>query len=245
MWRTPVLKTLALEEPIQVVVVAEIGLIEDMNEVRGNMLNRGYGHGRGRSTSGNRPTCKLCGKYGHFVPTCWNRFDENFMLHESTNSQSNTGDNFNQKQESTSDSAKSSQAMVMMTTTQEHSLPSELESQFWFADSCASHHLTPYAHLLHTKLSYVEPNKVCVRNGQNLTIQSIRSIHFYPRANPNYKLILTNVLHVPSITKNILSVSKFSSDNNVMFEFFSNKCCIISQASKKVIVEEVLDKYGL
>lgn len=41
--------------------------------------------------------------------------------------------------------------MTMMEITHEHSLPIELEKQVWFADSDASHHLTPYAHFLHTK----------------------------------------------------------------------------------------------
>ncbi|CAJ2678668.1 unnamed protein product [Trifolium pratense] len=40
--------------------------------------NRGRGRGQG-SSSGNRPTCQLCNKYGHHVFDCWYRFDENFV----------------------------------------------------------------------------------------------------------------------------------------------------------------------
>jgi len=41
---------------------------------------RGCGRARGiTSSTGNRPTCQLCGKYGHTVIDCWHRFDETFV----------------------------------------------------------------------------------------------------------------------------------------------------------------------
>jgi histone deacetylase 1/2 len=50
---------------------------------RGNPSVRGRGRSsRGRSSSsstGNRPTCQLCGQYGHPVFECWYKFDENFV----------------------------------------------------------------------------------------------------------------------------------------------------------------------
>lgn len=67
----------------------------------------------------------------------------------------------------------------------------------------------------------------------------------YSNLIPKHKLILVHVLHVHAITKNLLSVLKFSNDNNVIFEFLFDKCCIKSQASKQVFVEGVLDSSGL
>lgn len=84
-----------------------------------------------------------------------------------------------------------------------------------------------------------------VRNGQTLSIHLVGSTHFYAKFRPKHKLILTNILHVPSITINLLSISKFSNDNNVVFEILYEKCYIKSQASKQVIVEGVLDASGL
>ncbi|CAI8596770.1 unnamed protein product [Vicia faba] len=49
------------------------------NHGRGHKYSRGRGRGRTIASTGNRPTCPLCGKYGHSVSTCWPRFDENFM----------------------------------------------------------------------------------------------------------------------------------------------------------------------
>ena len=44
--------------------------------------SRGRGLTKARSayTQGNRPTCQLCGKYGHAVIDCWHKYDENFEL---------------------------------------------------------------------------------------------------------------------------------------------------------------------
>lgn len=41
-------------------------------------MTRGRGHGKGRSLSRKRPTCKLCENYVHVVIKCWHRFDDTF-----------------------------------------------------------------------------------------------------------------------------------------------------------------------
>lgn len=48
---------------------------------------------------------------------------------------------------------------------------------------------------------------------------------------------LKYLLHVPSITKNPLCVSKFVLDNNVFFEFHSHFCFVKDQISKKLLLE--------
>jgi len=50
---------------------------------------------------------------------------------------------------------------------------------------------------------------------------------------------------VPTITRNLLSVSKFAKDNLVYFEFHADKCFVKSQESKQVLLEGFLDKSGL
>lgn len=49
-------------------------------------------------------------------------------------------------------------------------------------------------------------------------------------------LILQNLLLVPHITKNLMSVSKFTQDNNVFFEFHLKFCVVKSQASSEVLL---------
>jgi hypothetical protein len=48
--------------------------------------------------------------------------------------------------------------------------------------------------------------------------------------------VLHNLLHVPSITKNLISVSKFARDNHVFFEFHPNFCLVKSQANIEVLL---------
>lgn len=38
----------------------------------------GCGHGRGRNTGGNKPQFQLCGKIGHLVQRCFQRFNINW-----------------------------------------------------------------------------------------------------------------------------------------------------------------------
>lgn len=55
------------------------------------------------------------------------------------------------------------------------------------------------------------------------------------------KLALENLFHVPSITKNLISVSQFCTDNNVFFEFHSTSCFVKVEANKKVLFEGMVD----
>ena len=55
---------------------------------------------------------------------------------------------------------------------------------------------------------------------------------------------LHNLLHVPSITMNLISVSKFAVDNNVFFEFHPNVRFVKSQVSKETLLQGTL-KEGL
>ena len=43
-------------------------------------------------------------------------------------------------------------------------------------------------------------------------------------------LDLKNILHVPQITTNLLSVNRLCNDNNVIVEFFSNGFVVKDQA---------------
>jgi len=51
---------------------------------------------------------------------------------------------------------------------------------------------------------------------------------------------LHDLLHVPNITKNLLSVSKFARDNNVFFEFHPHSCYIKHQVTKQILLQGTL-----
>ena len=53
-------------------------------------------------------------------------------------------------------------------------------------------------------------------------------------------LPLKHLLHVPTITKNLVIVSKFVRDNNILFEFHPNSCFVQDHISKVVLMAEKL-----
>lgn len=67
---------------------------------------------------------------------------------------------------------------------------------------------------------------VYVGNGTGLSIDSIG--HSFIKTPNSKPLVLQNLLHVPKMTKNLVSVSKFCKDNYVFFEFHLDSCCVKS-----------------
>jgi len=115
----------------------------------------------------------------------------------------------------------------------------------WYPDSGATHHVTPDASNLMDVSSFSGSDQMYIGNGQGLTINSISSMSFSSPFSPNTTLTLNNLLHVPSITKNLVSVSQFCKDNNVFFEFHSNICYVKSQDSSKILLRGHLGDDGL
>jgi len=66
---------------------------------------------------------------------------------------------------------------------------------------------------------------VKLSNGVGMTISHIGSASC---VSPVSVLSLQNTLHVPTLNKNLLSVSKFVNDNIVLFEFYSNSLHMVS-----------------
>ncbi|XP_010265492.1 PREDICTED: uncharacterized protein LOC104603211 [Nelumbo nucifera] len=76
----------------------------------------------------------------------------------------------------------------------------------------ATHHFTPNMNNMQSKVDYMGNEQVKIGNGNSLPIQHIGSTRFQFNGHN-----MNNICHVPHITKNLLSVSKFN--NDVVFEF--------------------------
>lgn len=48
---------------------------------------------------------------------------------------------------------------------------------------------------------------------------------------------LNQILHVPSITKNLLSISKLTSENNVIVEFYSDLCVVKGKVTRAILFQ--------
>ena len=63
---------------------------------------------------------------------------------------------------------------------------------------------------------YTGTEQIRVGNGKSLPIKHLGTSHLFT---PHNSFCLNNVLHVPNISQNLLSVQKFTTDTNTFFEF--------------------------
>jgi hypothetical protein len=85
----------------------------------------------------------------------------------------------------------------------------------WYMDTGATDHITNDLDRLQIRERYNGHEQVHVGNGAGLHISHVGSSSINTNANP---LQLRNVLHVPRITKNLLSAHKLALDNEVFIE---------------------------
>lgn len=108
----------------------------------------------------------------------------------------------------------------------------------WYVDSGASSHMTNSSSHLDSSSSYTGKDQVVVGNGNVLNISHIGNSIIYK------SLTLMDVLVVPHLTKNFLSISKLTHDSPVDFllydNFFSIQNCITKEIISKGRCQEGL-----
>lgn len=111
----------------------------------------------------------------------------------------------------------------------------ELVPWFW----CLTSHYIPRSK--HSaKISLWRPRSDHNRKCQGLSVTSMGSSSFKSPLSLSFTLTLQNLLHVPTITKNLLSVSK-----SVFFEFYPDVCLVKSQGSNEILFKGLLGQDGL
>ena len=182
-------------------------------------MNRGGRNGRGRGR-GQRTTsrCQLCFKQGHRVINCYERFNRNFQ-------QPNYKEFVNTHNEGQS----SQQPKVNLTNTSN----TIGQQNTWYPDSGSTHHVTNDITNLQQSTIYTSPDQLYVGNGQGLSISSIGSSQLLSKSK---RLLLNNILHVPHITKNLLSIHKFTTENNVFVEFHPFFCLVKDIQSGRILM---------
>ncbi|KAL4346923.1 hypothetical protein GQ457_17G006470 [Hibiscus cannabinus] len=197
----------------------------------GRSFSRG---GRGRFFGGRtRPQCQLCGRIGHLVNRCYYRFDQSYdgysvnLLEEITDYPKAEGDSSHQE---------GAAAFVS-----EEFSPVVCEDTAWFPDSGATAHLTPDLGKFITASPYTGSGKITVANGMVVPNSHIGRSSL---ATDSRSLFLSNLLHVPCVNKNLMSVSRFTKDNNVSVEFFPNSCVVKDLGTQQVMLRG-LESNGL
>ena len=186
---------------------------------RGNSNNRG-GRARGRGGRGNfRPICQICSKQGHLASNCYFRFDHNFVSSSNTNS--------SQQNNYSANNSMSGNTSAFVAS------PQTVGDASWYVESGATNHITADLNNLSLQRDYKGKDKITVGNGHTLRISHVGSTLISSSDKP---LLLNNILCAPNITKNLLSVSQITKDNNVFAEFHSDYCLFKDKIMKRVLL---------
>ena len=99
----------------------------------------------------------------------------------------------------------------------------DLNYSKWFPDSGVTSHMTSDSEVVDQPALYSGNERVMVGNGQSLAISHTGSISSLI---PFSSLLLSNVLVVPGIKKNRISISQLTKDNNYLVTFSSSSFTI-------------------
>lgn len=113
------------------------------------------------------------------------------------------------------------------------------DTSSWVPDSGATHHITNDSASFQDDHSASGSDQVFMGNGEGVSIKNVGSACVPSPINPHTTLVLKNLLLVPSITKNLVSVQKFCKDNCVFFEFHETSCCVKSQVTEAIMVQGI------
>ena len=104
----------------------------------------------------------------------------------------------------------------------------------WLLDSGASHHVTNDLSSLSLYTPYNGHEELIIDDGTSLQITHIGSMFL---ALSNYNVNLSNILYVPKIFRNILSLSRLCLDNNLQISFYSNSFIIKVLSTNQIILK--------
>ena len=134
------------------------------------------------------------------MPTLWHMFDPNFTPNGFSN---NSGTS---QQNNLNGGGNQSNMPTMVAS------PDSMGDDGWFPDSRATNHIINDLSNLSFGHEYTGNYQILMGNGASLRISHTGSSSF--RGSQSYKVFtLSNLLHVPSITKNFISISQFAKEN--------------------------------
>ena len=106
----------------------------------------------------------------------------------------------------------------------------------WYLDSGAAHHLTNNMANMHIREEFKGNDQLIIGNDQGLTTTHVGNASLRLSSSKTTCILLNDMLLVPSITKNLLSISKLTSDNNIYVEFCGNVCFVKDKMKEQVLL---------
>lgn len=113
----------------------------------------------------------------------------------------------------------------------------------WYIDSGATDHITNKLEQLSTRECYRGTDQVQVPNGTGLSV-TLHAGESSIAISNSFPIHLNSILHVPHISKNLLSVHKLCVDNNIFLEFHSH-CFYIKDNAMQRILHQGKGRNGL
>jgi len=110
---------------------------------------------------------------------------------------------------------------VSASETGEHSIlgtPSTIYDPLWYPYSGTFHHITYDSNNFTAKMTYSCQDHVKIGKTASIKISPIGNVNC-TTSHTNIVLCLNNLLHVPTITKNLINVFQLAKDNNVFLNF--------------------------
>ena len=198
---------------------------------RGQGQGRARGPGRGQIGSGRgsnksssnhsfddqdeAPLCQLCERTGHTVHNCWYRFNRKYVP------PSNGVGGARQPGSSTQKSVSSA-------------VPSYGIDSNWYMDSGSTDHITSELDKLTTRERYHGGDQILAADGKGMSISHIgKSVIRTTMRDFSFN----NTLHVLSAQKNLVSVQKFTTDNDVFLEFHPTFFCVKDLHTKNLLLQ--------
>ena len=109
----------------------------------------------------------------------------------------------------------------------------------WYADSGATHHLTADLANLNVRADeYQGQEQIRIGNGKSIPIKHIGTTQLF---SPTSSFQLNNVLHVPQISQNLLSIQKFTTDTNTFVELHPKFFNVKDQATGRTVLHARVD----
>ncbi|CAH9105646.1 unnamed protein product [Cuscuta epithymum] len=181
-----------------------------------------------------RPMCQICKRLRHEAINCYQRLNTNTFPATGPPPRRNKQRGSQQRQQQ--QSAPPPPPTTFLAST---SSPSTLYDP-WVIDSGATHHVTGDLGKLSMSHPYDGNEGLMVGNGQSLRITHLGHSTLSALRAPNSSIHLHNILLVPDIKKNLLSVSKLSRDNNVYLEFHPH-CCLVKNLQGQTLLRGTLE----
>ncbi|KAG5896128.1 hypothetical protein JTB14_011873 [Gonioctena quinquepunctata] len=104
----------------------------------------------------------------------------------------------------------------------------------WYVDSGASVHLTPNRHWMKNMSHDHSMKRIVVANQGKIPVECRGDVQITTLTNTcEYEIVVEDVLYVPSLTTNLLSVSQFISKGNRVL--FSNEGCQIFNEAGDIV----------